>query len=86
MGGLVNAYALELLCMALVLIVFALAGLIYTAYCARRSALGSRLLEVCGGDWETARLAIENVRLENELMAEMIGKTVPPPTQPGRVH
>lgn len=65
-------YIRDLVAIALVLITFALAGLIYTAIHMRRSVVGERLLEVCGGDWQAANLAIENVREENSLMAESI--------------
>lgn len=70
----VNDHALDILFMALVLCLFGLAGLIYTAINARRSVIGQRLLEACADDWETAMLAVENVRQENELMADAIGR------------
>jgi hypothetical protein len=68
----VNDHALDVLHMAIVLAAFALAGLIYTAINARRSAIGGRLLEVCGNDWQTAALAVDNVRQENELVARHV--------------
>lgn len=68
----INDHALDVLVMALVLAAFAVAGLIYCACVARRTAIGARLLEVCGGDFQTAALAIDNVRQENELVARHV--------------
>lgn len=75
--------ALDLLYMGLVLIVFALAGLIYTAVNARRSVLGGMLLKACAGDWQTAALAVENVKAETELLVEALKS---PPRNDNKGH
>lgn len=71
-----NTYALDLLLMALVLSVLSIAGLVYTAMRARRAVLGDRLLEACAGDYETAVLAVENVKAENELLGSVIAREI----------
>lgn len=65
-------YALDLLAMSVVLALFAIAGLVYTARCARQSVLGRRLLDACAGDYPTAVLAIDNVRADAALLADMV--------------
>lgn len=65
-------YSVAVLVLGLVLIAFALPALIFAAINTRRSVLGGMLLEACADDWQTAVLAVDNVRLENNLMADAL--------------
>jgi hypothetical protein len=62
-------YALDLVVVGVVLCLFAIAGLIYTARNARLSVLGGKLLTACGDDWKSAVIAAGNVALENEALS-----------------
>lgn len=64
----INDHALDLLFMAAVLLIFALAGLVWTAIHMRRAVLGGMLLKACADDWQSARLAIDNAAEEMALM------------------
>lgn len=63
-----DAYARDLVYVALVLAAFAIAGLVYAAVRARSAVLGDMLLKANGGDLQSALLAIENSRAEFLLM------------------
>lgn len=80
----VEKYALDALLVAMVLAIFGLAGLIYTARRVRPAVLGDLLLEACAGDYQTAVLAIENVKAENALLAETIARRDIPRTSETR--
>lgn len=72
LGGLPAAYLYQVVAIALALIIMALVGLVYACIQMRRAVLGKRMLEACANHWDTAILACENVRQENELMAEVV--------------
>jgi hypothetical protein len=67
-----DSYAAELLVCCLVLALFGLASLIYSARVARRTLLGDELLDACKDDYQTAYIACANVRAENEHMDRVL--------------
>ena len=60
------------------LLLVALGALAYVYDLIRRAVLGDRLLEACGGDWDSAVKAIDSVRAENELLAEAAARAFKP--------
>lgn len=64
-------------CLALLVLSLVLGMALLTAatlICAsvRTYLLGRSLLHANGGDWEASRVSVDNVRLENERMAEAV--------------
>ena len=70
MKPLISSDCYDLVVMAGVLASLLLGALGALCVHIRRAVLGKRLLDACAGDYETAVLAIENVRRENSLMDE----------------
>lgn len=69
---LVSSECYDLAAIAVVLAVMLLAAIAGLCIHIRNAVLGVRLLEACGGDRQTAAIAIENVRAENQVLADFL--------------
>lgn len=63
-------YLLGLAFCGVVIGIFGLAAVAYAWSIVRRATLGDALLQACANDWDTAAIAVDNVRRENEAMHE----------------
>lgn len=64
----VSHYLLSLAMCGFIVGIFGLAGLAYAWQVVRRATLGDALLKACANDWDTAAIAVDNVRRENEAL------------------
>lgn len=62
----------EIFATAIVLATLLLCAVFALCWHIKAAVLGSRLLKACAGDWQTACLAVENVRMENELLTDVV--------------
>ncbi len=61
-------YILGLAMCGVIVGVFGAVAVAYAWSVMRRAALGDALLNACAEDWDTAAIAVDNVRRENEAM------------------
>lgn len=52
----------------------------------RNAVIGARLLEACAGDYQSAAIAIENVRAENEFLDQAIADSMNRDRNPYRLR